>query len=87
MEATTQMQALGNTGQGFTGTVMYNDTPMQIVNGRINHQGEDFFVSDDGRFVVNKDRQFVGTVQEGQFLQVTPELIDQFRQQGIFENQ
>lgn len=85
MEATTQMQALGNTGQGFTGTVRFQGTPVQVVNGMVNVMDENFFVSDDGKIVTDQDRRFVGAIQNGQFIQVTPELIDQFRQQGIFE--
>jgi hypothetical protein len=49
--------------------------------------GEKYIVSDDGKIVVNMKREFVGTIQNGKFLPATPELIDQFQKQGIFESE
>lgn len=73
--------------QGYSGTVMFQGQPIQVQNGQAEFDGERFIVSDDGMLVVNDKRQFVGTIQDGEFIEVTPELIDQFKQMGVFEGE
>lgn len=71
---------------GFTGQVLVDGQPVQIVNGRVSFDGKDYIVSDDGKYVVDLQRRFVGIIQDGIFIEATPELIDQLSQLGVFEN-
>lgn len=72
---------------GFTGQVLVGGQPIEIVNGRVSFDGQDYIVSDDGKYVVDTQRRFVGIIQDGIFIEATPELIDQLSQMGVFENE
>jgi hypothetical protein len=69
----------------FNGTVTFQGQPIQVSDGLAQFGGENFTVSDDGRVVANEKRQFVGTILNGKFVMATPEIIDQFKKQGVFE--
>ena len=78
----------GNSGQSskhFNGTVTYQGQTFQVVNGMCEVEGEKFFVSDDGRFVVDADHNVVAIIQDGQLVELTPELLDQLKQEGAIE--
>lgn len=83
-----QQSETGQSGTGhYNGTVQYQGKPVIVKDSIAEVGGERFIVSDDGRIVVNDQRQFVGTIQNGKFMPVTPELIEQFKQEGVFENE
>jgi len=71
---------------GFSGTVNVQGTPVEIKQGRASFQGQQFFVSNDGKYVVDPTRNLVGIIQDGSFVRATPEIIDQLRQEGIVGN-
>lgn len=71
----------------FNGMVTFQGQPVEVRNGQASIQGETFTVSDDGMLVVDDERRFVGLIQDGQFIQATPEIIDQLKQAGVFENE
>jgi hypothetical protein len=74
-------------GGHFNGVVKFQGQPVEVKNGQAVIQGDTFTVSDDGMLVVDSDRRFVGLIQDGQFIQATPEIIDQLKQAGVFENE
>lgn len=72
---------------GFNGTVMYNGTPVAVRNSVAIVDGEKYIVSDDGSLVVNERGELAGIIQDGTFIEATPEIVDQLRQQGVFGEQ
>lgn len=69
----------------FNGIVQYNGRQAKVVNGFVLVDGEPFFVNDDGTIVANKNREYMGSIFNGEFYPRTPELIDQLKQLGAFE--
>lgn len=83
--STAQPHQQPQTQAAYNGTVDYNGQPINVTNGIADFGGEKFQVSNDGMIVANAQRQFIGTIQNGKFIQATPEIIDQFKQMGVFE--
>mgnify|MGYP001593013777 FL=1 len=48
-------------------------------------QGKQYFVSNDGRIVADEQRNFIGIIQDGNFVKATKEMAAQLKQQGILE--
>lgn len=75
-----------NVGQRFNGVVQSDAGPIEIKNGIANVEGEVYFVSDDGKLVVDSKTQgLVAIIQNGKVIEPTAEIIDQLTQQGIIE--
>lgn len=68
--------------QRYNGNVNFKGQSIPVINGDAELNGEKFTVSADGRIVANQNRQFVGSIVKGQFVQSTPEIIDQLRKMG-----
>lgn len=75
-------------GQRFNGVVQSDIGPIQVKNGIAKVEGEVYFVSDDGKLVVDpKTHGLVAIIQNGKVIEPTPEIIDQLTQQGIIQKQ
>lgn len=73
----------------FTGTVTFEGKSYEVKDGIINVEGHEFNVFQVGNtaldIVIAEGGQFVGIVQNGEFIQATAEMIDQLKQQGILQ--
>lgn len=77
----------GSMSKHFNGVIDVEGQPVRVVDGVVDFEGERFFVSDDGHVVIDKDRRFVGIIQNGKFVLGTPEVVDQLRGSGIFHGE
>jgi hypothetical protein len=73
--------------QGYNGNVEYQGQIVPVRNGQAEFGGEKFIVSDDGRIVVNERSELVGIISGGKFQQATPEIVEQLKQEGAFDEQ
>ena len=76
----------GNTpepSKRFSGVVQSDNDPIEVMNGIALVDKVPYFVSDDGKYVVDKDQNLVAIIMDGKVREVTPEIADQLRQQGI----
>lgn len=71
--------------QGWSGTVNVQGQPVQVQNGVGEFQGKKYFVSNDGMIVADEQRNLIGIVQDGVFVQATKEIAAQLKEQGILE--
>lgn len=71
--------------QGWNGVVNVNGQPVEVRNGVGTFQGKQYFVSNDGRIVADEQRNFIGIIQDGNFVKATKEMAAQLKQQGILE--
>lgn len=83
------MQAPQQQLKPFTGTVTFEGKSYEVKDGIINVEGHEFNVFQVGNtaldIVIAEGGQFVGIVQNGEFIQATAEMIDQLKQQGILQ--
>ena len=77
----------GGHPDGFTGQVLVDGQAVQVTGGAANFDGQDYIVSDDGQYVVDLEQHLVGLIQKGIFIPVTPEIIDQLKQQGVLSDE
>lgn len=59
----------------YNGTVEVNGDKVEIKDGVGEYQGDGFFVSKDGMFVINPQRQLLGTIRNGKFHKVDKKLL------------
>jgi hypothetical protein len=71
----------------FNGVIDVEGQQVRVVDGVVDFEGEKYFVSDDGRIVVDKNRRFVGIIQNGKFVLGTPEIVEQLKGSGIFHGE
>ena len=71
--------------QGWNGVVNVGGQPVEVRNGVGTFQGKQYFVSNDGRIVADEQRNFIGIIQDGNFVKATKEMAAQLKQQGILE--
>lgn len=71
----------------YTGTVSFEGKSYDVKDGIVHADGHEFNVFQVGDtaldIVIAEGGQFVGIVQNGEFIQATAEMIDQLKQQGI----
>ena len=71
--------------QGYNGVVSVQGHPVPVKNGVADIGGEQFYVSHDGNIVVNQQRQLIGIIQNGKFMEATPEIINQLQHAGLLQ--
>ena len=67
----------------FNGNVTYKGETVKVRGGFATYGDEIFMISNDGRLVVNKDGHIAGVIQEGEVKELTPEILDQLKQEGL----
>jgi len=67
----------------FNGTVQSDEGPIDVKDGVANVGGETYYVSDDGQYVVDASKNLVAVIQNGKVVEITPEILDQLKQQGV----
>lgn len=72
---------------GYNGVIEFQDKKIDVHNGVAKYEGEVFYVSKDGNFVINQQREVVGSIRNGKFAHYTPELGQQLKDLGIIEVQ
>jgi len=71
----------------FNGTVDSDDGPIKVKQGIATVGNEMYFVSDDGQYVADNQGNLVAIIQNGKVMEVTPEIMDQLKQQGVLKGQ
>lgn len=71
--------------QGWNGVVNVQGQPVEVRNGVGVFQGKKYFVSNDGKIVADEQRNFIGMIQNGNFVKATPQMAKQLKEQGILE--
>ena len=72
-----------NKASRFNGVIQSDEGPIEVRDGIAQVGGDVYFVSDDGMIVVDKNQNIVGVIRNGKVQQVTPEIADQLKQQGL----
>lgn len=72
---------------GYNGKVSYNGQQISVKNGMAEFNGELYFVSDDGAFVVDKDHMVVGRVVNGEFMEIDDQYLAELQAKGMLEDQ
>lgn len=72
-------------GTRFNGVVQSDEGPITVKNGIAQVGNDDYFVSDDGLLVGDKDGGLVAVIINGRVTEPTKEIIDQLRQAGKVE--
>ena len=85
--AAAPLQAPPIRSRHFNGTVLVEGRPVQVINGVANFNGQTYYVSDDGKLVVDKNMGFIGIIHNGRFVPATPELVHQLSGQGLFQHE
>lgn len=71
--------------QGYTGTVDVQGTPVKVVGGIVEFDGQKYFVSHDGDMVIDKDRNLIGYIDNGEFKPMDKEHLSILKQKGYLE--
>lgn len=71
--------------QRFNGVVQTDEGPIEVKNGVANVDGQQIYVSDDGKYAVNVRGNIIAIIQNGKAMPVTPEIIDQLKQAGVVQ--
>ena len=66
----------------YNGTVDVQGQPVQVEAGIANVEGQPYFVSDDGKLVLNAKGQLTGHIQDGKFEVVTEAYARKMRELG-----
>ncbi len=73
--------------ESYNGEVRVGDKTVKVRGGFARVGNDVFMVSDDGRLVVDKDQHVVGIIDNGEFHQATPEIIEQLKHEGLIGEQ
>lgn len=80
-QETTQQEQ--STQQPYNGIVDVDGTPVEVVNGFAEYEGDKFYVSPDGSVVIDQKRTLIGYVQNGKFMPSDEEHQALLQQRGI----
>lgn len=81
-EATNPQQEL-STQQPYNGIIDVDGTPVKVVNGFAEYEGDKFYVSPDGSVIIDQERNLIGYVQDGVFMPSDEEHHALLQQRGI----
>ena len=76
-------QQPSSTQQPYNGTVDVDGTPVEVVNGFAEYEGDKFYVSPDGSVVIDQERNLIGYIQDGQFMPSDEDHHALLQQRGI----
>ena len=71
----------------YNGTVDVFGTPVQVVNGIANFEGEEYHISKDGSIVADSERNIIGYVVSGVFKPIDDAHMAILEHQGVVENE
>lgn len=72
-------------GRGYTGVISVNGEKVQVTNGVLEDDGEVFYVSDDGRLVLDGERDVIGVIENGVVKELDDERIELLKSEGYLE--
>jgi len=67
----------------FNGVVSTDEGDVKVTNGIGKIGGEAYYISDDGRLVVDKNGRIVAVVINGKAQKITPEIAEQLKSAGL----
>ena len=82
-QETTNPQQEQSTQQPYNGIIDVDGTPVEVVNGFAEYEGDKFYVSPDGSVVIDQERTLIGYVQDGKFMPSDEEHHALLQQRGI----
>ena len=71
----------------YNGTVDVMGTPVDVVNGVANFEGEEYHISKDGSIVADLERNIVGYIVNKVFHEIDDAHLAVLEQQGVIENE
>ena len=69
----------------YNGVVDFDGEKIEVVDGSFKFEGIIFHVSDDGSMVMNSERDLLGRIENGVFIEVDDEQISNLRNAGMLE--
>lgn len=72
-------------GGAFNGVIYVQGNPVQVKNGIAEYQDDRVFVSSDGSFVMDEQRNVLGKIVNNEFMPTDEAHIMELRQKGIVE--
>ncbi len=72
-------------GQGYNGAVEAFGQQVNVVDGMGEFNGEQFFISRNGDFVVDSQQMVIGRIDNGAFVEADDAYIQQLREKGMIE--
>jgi len=80
-----EQAAQAKQGQGYNGVVEAFGQQVEVVDGMAEFNGEQFFVSVDGSWVVNQEQQVIGYIDNGKFVEADDAYLEELRAKGMLE--
>ncbi len=74
-----------DSGSRYNGTVQTDEGDIEVRNGVAVVGKEMYFVDNSGRLVADGEGNLVGVIQDGKVSEVTPEILDQLKAEGMVE--
>ena len=71
--------------QGFTGTLTIEGKPVQVQNGDLTYDGETVFVTADGQMVIDKNKQVIAYIENGEIRPMDNAHMETLKQQGLVD--
>jgi len=72
-------------GKGYTGVISVDGENVQVTNGIFEDDGEVFYVSDDGRLVLDGEQDIIGYIENGVVKELDDERIELLKSEGYLE--
>lgn len=71
----------------YNGYVDVDGAKVQVKDGVAIYEGQEFYVSKDGLFVIDSNRNLIGTTKDGKFYPVDDEVVQKLRDIGGIEGE
>jgi len=71
----------------YSGTVSVDGTQVEVRDGSGQFEGKNYFVSKDGRFVMNEQMQIVGKIVNGVFAAIEQSDVAELKAMGVLGGQ
>lgn len=69
----------------YNGTVDVMGEPVEVVNGVAEVEGEKYFVSNNGKIVINSKHQVFGYIEDGVFKPLDRQHYEMLKAEGLIE--
>lgn len=74
-----------NQPMGYTGIVSAMGQKINVNNGLAEYEGKQYFISNNGEMVIDKNRNLIGYVKDGEFKPMDQGHHNELKQLGLVE--